>query len=140
MKKLLLTGILSVALFSSAALAVPSDFKIMNNTGYSTNAYVHGVASPSVVGAYSFANIPWANVTDMCHGVTPPLKAQDPCSFEVYATNGADPQQIDVGTVVFYLSDGNFEYVSNHALSYGLKIVPLAAGQIELEDTSCHHA
>lgn len=124
----------SLAIMSGAAVAgAPANMVILNNSPYSTNAYVHGVASPNALAPHSSELIPWANVTNLCHGTTPPmLQSSDPCSFEVYATNDADPQQIDVGTVTMYLSDGHISQVVNKATTYGFRMKGIAPGKFAL--------
>jgi len=125
---------LSLAFVSGVTMAAaPANLSIINNTGFTTNAYVHDVASPNVLGPHNFELIAWSDVTNLCHNTMPPLmNSSDPCAFEVYATNDPqnNPKQIDVGTVMIYLSDGHVGYVDNKAQSYGLKIVAIAPGQL----------
>lgn len=136
MKKMMFyAAALSAALFAASTFAVaPANMVIINSTLLTTNAYVHGNPSPNVLPAYSSESIAWADVTNLCHNTMPPaLRSSDPCSFEVYATSdGANPKQIDVGTVTMYLSDGHIASVQNKGLPYGLKINALAPGQFEL--------
>lgn len=125
----------SLAIASASAMAAPANLQVINNTGLISKAYVHDVASPTILGPHSAVNIPWTTVVNVCHNTLPPAFASsDPCAFEVYATDdSAYPQKIDVGTVTMYLSDGQVGYVENKGLFYGLKIVALSPGQFELD-------
>lgn len=137
MKKALLIQSLALAavLASGAALATPANMVIDNNTFMVTNAYVHDAASPSSLAPKSAETVPWAVVTTLCHGTTIPLmKGSDSCSFDVYASYSPDPKQIHVGTVTFYLSDGEVVNIAQFGLQYGLKIISTAPGQFELDN------
>ncbi len=137
MKKTLLVQSLALTavLVSGAVLATPANMVIDNNTMLVTNAYVHDVASPSPLAPKTAESLPWAAVTALCHGTkVPMIKGSDSCAFDVYASYSSDPKQIHVGTVTFYVSNGEVVNVKQLALQYGLKIVSTAPGQFELDN------
>lgn len=138
MKKVLLVQSLALTavLASGAAFAAaPANMIIDNNTFLVTNAYVHDAASSAPLGPKSSESIPWASVTKTCHGAASPLmKGSDSCAFDVYASYSPDPKQIHVGTVTFYLSNGEVVNIAQLGLRYGLKIVSTAPGQFELDN------
>lgn len=123
-------------LTSGAALAgAPADMLITNNTGYYTNAYVHNNPSQPL-GPHKVETIPWTgatSVTSLCHGGSSAVKDADPCAFEVYVSRTSNnPQQIDLATVTFYVSNGkvlDIDYVTHVK---GVEIESPAAGQFVL--------
>ena len=128
---------LSVALTSAASFAsAPVQMNIINKSSFITNAYVHDIASPAVLAPHSVEKISWANVKKLCHNLHAySMKSSDPCSFEVYATTDKHkPKQIDVGTVTFYVNDGEVVNIANKGLVYGLKIDALAPGQFVMSN------
>src|SRR3990167_8351726 len=133
MKKALLiqSVALTAVLASGAALAAaPANMVIDNNTSLVTNAYVHDIASPSALGPKSSESIPWGTVTALCHGTKSPLmKVSDSCAFDVYASRSSNPKQIHVGTVTFYVSNGEVVNIAQLGLQYRLKIISTAPGQ-----------
>jgi hypothetical protein len=135
--KLLQCAVCCAGLISGvAAAAAPSAMVVDNNTLFWTNAYIHDAASPSALGPKSNESIPWTAVTSLCHGTQPPLmQGSDSCAFDVYATtDSANPKQIHVATVTMYLSDGQVVNVAQHALQYGLKVMPVFPGHFELDN------
>lgn len=137
MKKALLiqSVALTAALVCGAACAAPANMVIDNNTFMTSNAYTHDQAAPSPLAPKSSESIPWATVTALCHGTVPPLmKGSDSCAFDVYASYSPDPKQIHVGTVTFYVSDGEVVNITQLGLQYGLKIISNAPGQFELDN------
>lgn len=127
--------ILSTASFAAA----PDNMLVKNNSMYTSDAYVHNVAGQSLPAGQSQL-VPWTAVTNLCHGVNPPFaQAQDPCSFEVFATVDPtnNPKQIDVGTVTFNVNDGKVVniQVTTDAKSRHLTIKTMFPGEFELDES-----
>ncbi len=127
----------TVLLTTGAAFAAaPADMSISNNSFDVSNGYIHNIASPYPLGPKSFEAIPWAKMTELCHGATPraTLKGSDSCSIDVYATYNSNPKLIHVATVTMFLSNGDIVSIVNaHGYQYGLQVVSTAPGQFELD-------
>ena len=136
MKKInsiLAIGLSACLITCTAFAAAPANMSVDNNTYLISNAYMHDAPTSVPVGPKSFALIPWSEVTTFCHGSS--MSGSDSCAFDVYATSdGANPKQIHVATVTFYLSNGEFVNIKQLALQYGLKLAAVAPGKIELDN------
>lgn len=128
---------LSAFLMGGVALAAaPANAIVDNNTYLISNAYMHDTASPVPVGPKTAVSIPWTVVEKLCHGSTAHfIKGSDSCAFDVYATSdAAHPKQIHVATVTMYLSNGDIVNIAQLGLEYGLKLVAVAPGKVELDN------
>lgn len=113
-------AIIACLALNSVAFAAqsPAEISVVNDSGYMTNAYFHGNPSPLPLAAHKSEYVPWNTLMTLCHGSQGMLKASDPCSFQVYASNNGNPKQYNVAVITLYLSNGHVVNITNNSKKF----------------------
>jgi hypothetical protein len=122
MKKIsiVVTTCLAITTSAFAAHHAPTKMLVVNDSGYTTNAYFHGNPSPLPVGPYESKSIPWKTLATLCYHSSGMLKASDPCAFQVYASDDNNPQQYNVAVITLYLSNGHIVNITNNGKKFAV--------------------